>query len=637
MIPAETAPAERFPWRAIVFGALVLPPFTYFGMVAYIIVQTATWMGDSLLRGPLLLLFLLTALSLLLRRLGLRWGLSQSELLIVFAMVSLGTAMCGTGWAMFVVPSMAGAPVFYSDGNAAWKSWIDLIPAWFMVHDRTVIEQLHYGQASLWSGRALRALLPPGITWTAFMLLLVGAHHCVAELLARPWIQRERLTFPLTALPLAMTRVEQPAFWRDRGMWAGFLLAAVVECHNSVAYLVPALPVLPVKIHYWPAAVSRPLSGMGSIWTALYPFMIGIAFLIPLDVSLSLWLFFLLTRVQDTVAMMLGYRDVGGWSLTLPPYHGAQNSGAVLMLAVMLLWRVRGELWRGVRGRDRSHRAALTGLLGCGVGVCWLAANAGIPPLVTAIWMVLYLLVAVTLGRLVAETGIPTAMWPFPPQEILYAFTGSTILTRRQLVAFTWLRNFDERYADTPIMHQLTGLRLWSDMGRGWRPMHAALAVGGAVGIVGGMAALLKLYFTYGLATAATRQWPAKDVALGPWRFLQGLLDRPLAYDAAKVNGMLAGAAVMALLVFLRARFAGCPVHPIGYAVAANWAMNEQWFPCFLGWLLKLVVLRTGGIRLYRRGLPVALGLVLGDLVIPVLWAVVGVVTGRQMYLAFPH
>ena len=463
--------------------------------------------------------------------------------------------------------------------------------------------------------------------------------------MARPWIERERLTFPLTTLPLAMTRVDAPDFWRDRRMWIGFLVAALLESHNSVAYLVPALPLLPIKVIQWPAAAVKPLSGLGSLWTALYPFQIGITFLLPLDVSLSLWLFFLLTRVQDVGAVMLGFRDQGGWSLTLPPYHGAQNSGAVLMLAVMLLWRIRGELWDGLRGRRPTQRLALLGLAVSATGVCWLAANAGMPVGVVAVWLVLYLLVALTLGRLVAESGIPTAMWPFPPQEILYAVTGSTILNRRQLVAFTWLRNFDERYADTPIMHQLTAFRLWSELrGEGspprplsWRPMHAALAVGAVVGIAGGLWALLHLYFTYGLATATTRQWPARDVALGPWRYLQGLLDRPTGFDPAKVWGMVAGAAVMAALLFCRARFAGFPVHPIGYAVAANWAMNEQWFPFLVGWVVKKVILKVGGIRLYRRSLPLFLGLILGDLVVPVLWAVVGVATGRQMYLAFPH
>ena len=125
MAPANDGPMtsppsqDRMPWRAIVIGALVLPPFTYFGMVAYIVVQTATWMGDSLLRGPLLLLLLFTLFALALRRIAPRLALDQRELLVIFAMVSLGTAMCGTGWAMFTVPTMAGSPTWYQKATLA--------------------------------------------------------------------------------------------------------------------------------------------------------------------------------------------------------------------------------------------------------------------------------------------------------------------------------------------------------------------------------------------------------------------------------------------------------------------------------------------------------------------------------------
>ena len=630
-------PPRPMPWRAILLGAVLLPPFTYFGMVAYIVVQTATWMGDSLLRGPLLLLFLLTLSALLLRKLGSKLALDQRELLILFSMLSLGTAMCGTGWAMFVVPTIAGAPVFYGEtGNPAWLTWVDWIPKWFMVQDHQVIWDLHYGQASLYTREALRALAPPLLTWSAFMVLLVTAHHAVSQLVAKPWIERERLTFPLTMLPLEMTRVERPDFWRNRVMWAGFGLAALIESWNSVAYLYPAVPMLPVKLIQWPAAPTRPFSGFGSIWTAVYPFMVGIAFLLPLDVSLSLWGFFLLTKVQDTGAMMLGFRDRGGLSPALPPYHAAQNSGAVLMLALILLWRVRGDIARGVL-KPGGNRVALVALGISLAGILILTSNAALPWGLVAVWFVLYLLVAITMGRLVAESGIPTACWPYPPTEILFAFTGSTALTARQLTAFAWLRNFDERYADTPIMHYLTGLRLYHDVERRQGAMHVALAVAAFVGILGGLWALLHLYFTYGLATAVTRQWPAKSVAVGPFRFLQALLDRPHGFEPVKVQAMAVGAIVMALLVFCRERFVSFPVHPIGYAVAGNWAMQEQWFPFLVSWALKLLVLRTGGMKAYRRVLPFFLGLILGDLVVPVLWAVVGVATGQQMYLAFPH
>ena len=54
-------------------------------------------------------------------------------------------------------------------------------------------------------------------------------------------------------------------------------------------------------------------------------------------------------------------------------------------------------------------------------------------------------------------------------------------------------------------------------------------------------------------------------------------------------------------------------------------------------WLIKVLTLRGGGIRLYRGLLPFFLGVLLGDFLFPMGWAVIGLLTGQQMYLSFPH
>ena len=41
--------------------------------------------------------------------------------------------------------------------------------------------------------------------------------------------------------------------------------------------------------------------------------------------------------------------------------------------------------------------------------------------------------------------------------------------------------------------------------------------------------------------------------------------------------------------------------------------------------------------RLYRALLPFFLGVLLGDFLVPMGWAVLGLVTGQQMYLSYPH
>ena len=56
------------------------------------------------------------------------------------------------------------------------------------------------------------------------------------------------------------------------------------------------------------------------------------------------------------------------------------------------------------------------------------------------------------------------------------------------------------------------------------------------------------------------------------------------------------------------------PFHPLGYCIGPG--LIWHWSPFFIAWLLKLVILRYGGLRFYRRALPFFLGLVLGDYVL---------------------
>jgi hypothetical protein len=43
--------------------------------------------------------------------------------------------------------------------------------------------------------------------------------------------------------------------------------------------------------------------------------------------------------------------------------------------------------------------------------------------------------------------------------------------------------------------------------------------------------------------------------------------------------------------------------------------MNPFWFSIFLSWAIKSALLRYGGLRLYRRNIPLFLGLILGEFI----------------------
>src|SRR5690349_11534294 len=90
------APPAGVPWRALLVGTLLLPLLTHFGYLSYIIAQSAVWTAETLLRGPVVLLFLLACWSIAWRRLSPRLArylsLTRSELILVYLMTTVGTA-----------------------------------------------------------------------------------------------------------------------------------------------------------------------------------------------------------------------------------------------------------------------------------------------------------------------------------------------------------------------------------------------------------------------------------------------------------------------------------------------------------------------------------------------------------------
>ena len=87
------------------------------------------------------------------------------------------------------------------------------------------------------------------------------------------------------------------------------------------------------------------------------------------------------------------------------------------------------------------------------------------------------------------------------------------------------------------------------------------------------------------------------------------------------VLGLLVGIVVTLFLVVMRARFAWFPFNPLGYALAPTWSLMDFWFPFLLAWMLKVVLARYGGMKMYRRGAPFMLGLILGEFTMAVFWA----------------
>jgi hypothetical protein len=88
------------------------------------------------------------------------------------------------------------------------------------------------------------------------------------------------------------------------------------------------------------------------------------------------------------------------------------------------------------------------------------------------------------------------------------------------------------------------------------------------------------------------------------------------------------GGAAQWFLTLASKRWLWFPIHPIAFPISAMWTTHHLMPSIFIAWLVKSVVLRYGGVTLYRSTRPFFLGLILGHYAAGGLWCVIDAFTG---------
>jgi hypothetical protein len=208
--------------------------------------------------------------------------------------------------------------------------------------------------------------------------------------------------------------------------------------------------------------------------------------------------------------------------------------------------------------------------------------------------------------------------------------------TQRELTVFAFLNWIDMDYRDSPMPHQLEAMKLSQSSGLSPRRMLWGLILAAVVGALCAYWANLHIYYEYGAATAKSRPW-ITTIGQTPFRQLKDWFVARRPADPMLLQASLGGFTVAALLGVARQKLVWWPFHPIGYAVANTQSLDYMWFPFLVAWTAKALVLRYGGMRLYRNSLPFFLGLILGDYIGPAIWFAFGWSIRTQMYMTFPH
>lgn len=95
-----------------------------------------------------------------------------------------------------------------------------------------------------------------------------------------------------------------------------------------------------------------------------------------------------------------------------------------------------------------------------------------------------------------------------------------------------------------------------------------------------------------------------------------------------RLTAQVVGGVFAALLGLLRTVWVKSPFHPLGFILATAYGdQATSFFPMLVAWACKSLVLKMGGLPLYRRFIPLFLGLILGHIVAGgILWPLLNVV-----------
>lgn len=608
---------------------------------------------SSLFAGVTFILFIVTLLNLLVRRVSRAAALNQPELMVLYSLLAMSSVVAGVGHMGFFTPFLTAA-FYYATPVNGWKSFWYLLPHQIGPRDPEVLKGFYNGQSTFFTPHIMAAWAMPLISWSAFFLVLMWTTLCMAAILRKRWADDEHLAFPVVALPIELTAEGAPIL-RSKLMWAGFAVPCFFHSLNSLHSLFPTLPFLPFNsvhdlvVDYH---LSLPMNGAGTIFYMLHPVGVGFGYLIGTDASFSLWFFYVLKKLVDVLAVSYALRDpTGSWmgdGNNQFPCWMYQSWGAWLTLGVAALWVGRkqfaeyfGRALRGdPSGIDRSEamsaRTAVFGALAGFFALCgfvWMWGGSWWLPVV---FIGIYLLLMVTLSRIRAETAfVSIELCWVDPQSMISETIGSANLSHLDMAhtsALSWF-NLDYRAATMP--NQLECIVAVDRVGGRLKPLVGAMMLGAALAIVVALIWDLQLYYVHGAATGNVNPWRVTTMGCAPWRLLANALRNPKVGDPHVLPMAAFGAAMTLALSALRARFVGFPLNPAAYAMNITFATDFFWCDMFVAWLIKILILRYGGRNLYRAALPFFLGLILGDFVSGSAWSLFGTAINANLFRTF--
>lgn len=622
--------------RSLLISLILIPLNCYWIIQIEIVWYTGHPTCISLFQNPVFSLLVVAIISLLLKRFKI-FHLSEGELLFIYVSVVMSSSVASHDLIQILVPTISHI-YWYATPENEWKDlFSEHIPKWLTINDKKPLVDFYEGDSSIYNYDNLKAWLSPVAWWGAFIFVLYWIMLCINSIFRKQWTENEKLAYPIVQVPLAVVESERSSLFKERIFWVGFGVAAFINLLNGVSFLVPAVPNIPVKLHDIGKYFNeKPWNAIGWTPISFYPFSIALSFFMPLDLSFATWFFYLFRKMQLIFASAVG-PSLGGilgtTSVARFPYLSEQSAGAFMVLFGLAIYLSRRHLWQIIKmkaddkGEPFSYRFATIGMVIGMIFIVFFCLKMGMSLWAILLFFFLYYAISIAITRMRAELGPPThELTGMNAGQIMVNIFGSRRLGINNLLPMThyfWF--FNRTYRNHAMPQQLEGFKISQKAGIHPRTVIYATLVGTIFGIISSFWAELHMLYRVPDAPGSGFSWESMSILMSRVNFMKEI-------DVGAINFMIIGGLFTTFLSFMRMKFLWWPFHPVGYAISMNFGVDYIWFTIFLGWLIKSIIMKFGGLRSLRSATPFFLGVILGEYAIGSFWSALSVILQRRMY-----
>jgi hypothetical protein len=508
----------------------------------------------------------------------------------------------------------------------------------------------HIKELPLW------AWLGPVKVW--FPIFIVGFVFIISlcRIVHKQWSENEQLSYPIAEFANSLMKSEHGRTLSDvfynRLFWIAFGLVLMLHVINGWSVYEPRMIHIPMHWSLW-GIFSNKFSWLshGSNWWMLpegtiFLTIVAFAYFLPEEISLSLGLSLPLLVVATSILYQFG-KQVTGEEQSFMLFGSYVAMAAVICYTGRYYYLgifKRALFWRSDADPGDTAVAACRWFIAATIGFILLLMNLGLDWLLATTMVFIIGVMFLVLARASAETGIPFMGTPFFARGIMMAMFGPAAIGPASLYLLelvTVATMQDNRECLAPYV--INSLRLGGRNNVAPAPLSRAMMLMLVPALfVAGLAVLWVIYSRGAVNDGHMGKSVPSNFAAEISREVQklkrtGTLEASktvtglgrLSDDVRETNPSLVtffaiGIALVAVNAMLRLRYTWWPLHPVAFLFWNVWATNNFIYSFLLGWLIKMLVVKIGGGRVYQNLKPFFIGLIIGDLCGGMFWIAFG-------------